>query len=87
MNILKISECNAKGTYSDGTTYDLHQGLDYSEYDKMKNIMINLYDKDEIIKRNAKNTWQTVHSTIYDLDKKQLLICVQEQDKTALINL
>lgn len=31
--------------------------------------------------RDAKTTWQTVHSSIYKIDERQLALCVQEQDE------
>lgn len=75
------SECNSKGVYSNGVPFDLHQGVPYSEYAYIVSKMIEMYDEpDENIKRNNKNTWQTVHSIVYDPNNNKLLIRVQENE-------
>lgn len=85
-DIFWYSELNGKGEYPVLGAYDLHQGVDHSEYVRFAEVMVKLFrgkDKDTELRKNA-NTWQTVHTSVYDPENNRILINVQEQEQEPL---
>lgn len=57
-------------TFGDLTIYSAA-----ADYDGIRELTKSWYDEHS---RDAKNIWQTVHTSVYDLNAKTLCICVQE---------
>lgn len=74
------SECNGKGVW-DGKIIDLHQGMPVESYQKIIEKMIEMYD---CRSRETAETWQTVHTSIYDMDNKKLSIIVQQDESMRI---